>query len=163
MKYNLTRKTMGNRINKLEKRMREAQQRRDFATVARLMQELERLRRAEYAARSLTLAEATEGDAELRNGLCRKMIEMTVCADLLYLKAMEFQEALPPGIEGLDYIERMKRLVKDAHDAVAFIDLYGLPALSEHYAGVVEAVEEKLMYNMRNVVANTVRERIGIL
>ena len=91
------------------------------------------------------------------------MIEMTVCADLLYLKAMEFQEALPPGIEGLDYIERMKRLVKDAHDAVAFIDLYGLPALSEHYAGVVEAVEEKLMYNMRNVVANTVRERIGIL
>ena len=141
---------MGNRINKLEKRLREAQQRHDYATVAKLMQELEREKHAVY-------------DEELRHELCVKMIEMTVCADLLYGKAMEFQEAMPGDIGHVDYIERMKRLVKDAHDAVAFIDLYGIPALSEHYATVVEAVEEKLLYNMRNVVANTVREKIGIL
>ena len=32
-----------------------------------------------------------------------------------------------------------------------------------HYGEVVDAVEQKTMYNMANVVANTVRERIGIL
>lgn len=155
--------TMGNRINKLEKRMKQAQERRDYATVAKLMQEIEQARQAEEAEERISLYEVTDGDKELRNRLCKKMIEMTVCADLLYLKAMEFQEALPGEVTKIDYIERMKRLVKEAHDAVAFIDLYGLPALSEHYADVVEAVEERTMYNMANVVANTVRERIGIL
>lgn len=154
---------MGNRINKLEKRLREAQARRDYATVACLMQELQQVRQQQEAEEHVSLHEITEGDTELRNRLCKKMIEMTVCADLLYLKAMEFQEALPKDVVKIDYIERMKRLVKDAHDAVAFIDLYGIPALSEHYAAVVEAVEEKTIYNMANVVANTVRERIGIL
>lgn len=155
--------TMGNRINKLEKRLREAQRRRDYAKAACLMQELQQARQAAEAEEHVSLLEITEGDTELRNRLCKKMIEMTVCADLLYLKAMEFQEALPKDVVKIDYIERMKRLVKDAHDAVAFIDLYGIPALSEHYAAVVEAVEEKTIYNMANVVANTVRERIGIL
>ena len=154
---------MGNRINKLEKRLKEAQSRRDYATVARLMQEIEQARQQEEAEERVSLYEITDGDKELRNRLCKKMIEMTVCADLLYLKAMEFQEALPKDVVKIDYIERMKRLVKDAHDAVALIDLYGLPALSEHYGEVVEVVEEKTMYNMANVVANTVRERIGIL
>lgn len=154
---------MGNRINKIERRLREAQQRHDYATVAKLMQELEQEKRENYADGRLSLYECTKDDEELRHELCVKMIEMTVCADLLYGKAMEFQEAMPGDIGHVDYIERMKRLVKDAHDAVAFIDLYGIPALSEHYATVVEAVEEKLMYNMRNVVANTVREKIGIL
>ena len=74
---------MGNRINKLEKRMKEAQARRDYAKAACLMQQLQQARQA---------AEA-----------------------------------------------------------------------EEHFADVVEAVEEKTMYNMANVVANTVRERIGIL
>lgn len=154
---------MGNRINKLEKRLHEAQQRHDYATVAKLVQELEQQKREAYADERLSLYECTKDNEGLRRELCVKMIEMTVCADLLYGKAMEFQEAMPGDIGNVDYIERMKRLVKDAHDAVAFIDLYGIPALSEHYATVVEAVEEKLMYNMRNVVANTVRERIGIL
>lgn len=154
---------MGNRINKLEKRLREAQQRHDYATVAKLVQELEQQKREAYADERLSLYECTKDDEGLRRELCVKMIEMTVCADLLYGKAMEFQEAMPDDIGNVDYIERMKRLVKDAHDAVAFIDLYGIPALSEHYASVVEAVEEKLMYSMRNVVANTVRDKIGIL
>ena len=127
------------------------------------MQELQQARQAEETEERVSLDEMTKGDAELRNRLCKKMIEMTVCADLLYLKVMEFQEALPKDVVKIDYIERMKRLVKDAHDAVAFIDLYGLPALSEHYGEVVDAVEQKTMYNMANVVANTVRERIGIL
>ncbi len=160
---NLTGKTMGNRINKLEKRLREAQARRDYATAACLMQELQQARQAQETEERVSLNEMTMGDEELRSRLCKKMIEMTVCADLLYLKAMEFQEALPKDVVKIDYIERMKRLVKDAHDAVAFIDLYGLPALSEHYGEVVDAVEQKTMYNMANVVANTVRERIGIL
>lgn len=160
---NLTSMTMGNRINKLEKRMKEAQARRDYATVACLMQELQQARQQQEAEEHVSLHEITEGDTELRNRLCKKMIEMSVCADLLYLKAMEFQEALPKDVVKIDYIERMKRLVKAAHDAVAFIDLYGIPALSEHFADVVEAVEEKTIYNMANVVANTVRERIGIL
>ena len=159
---NLTGKTMGNRINKLEKRLREAQARRDYATVA-CLQELQQARQAEETEERVSLNEMTMGDEELRSRLCRKMIEMAVCADLLYLKAMEFQEALPKDVVKIDYIERMKRLVKDAHDAVAFIDLYGLPALSEHYGEVVDAVEQKTMYNMANVVANTVREKIGIL
>lgn len=154
---------MGNRINKLEKRLREAQARREYAKAACLMQELQQARQQQEAEEHVSLLEITGGDTELRNRLCKKMIEMTVCADLLYLKAMEFQEALPKDVVKIDYIERMKRLVKDAHDAVAFIDLYGIPALSEHYAAVVEAVEEKTIYNMANVVANTVRERIGIL
>lgn len=160
---NLTIETMGNRINKLEKRLREAQARRDYATAACLMQELQQARQARETEERVSLNEMTMGDEELRSRLCKKMIEMTVCADLLYLKAMEFQEALPKDVVKIDYIERMKRLVKDAHDAVAFIDLYGLSALSEHYGEVVDAVEQKTMYNMANVVANTVRERIGIL
>lgn len=40
---------MGNRINKLEKRLREAQQRRDYATVACLMQQLQQARQAAEA------------------------------------------------------------------------------------------------------------------
>ena len=78
----------------MEKRLREAQSRRDYATVACLMQELQQARQAEETEERVSLYEITDGDNGLRSCLCRKMIEMTVCADLLYLKAMEFQEAL---------------------------------------------------------------------
>ena len=69
---------MGNRINKLEKRLREAQQRHDYATVAKLMQELEREKHAVYDEERLSLYECTKDDEELRHELCVKMIEMTV-------------------------------------------------------------------------------------
>lgn len=49
--------TMGNRINKLEKRLREAQARRDYATVAKLMQEIEQARQAEEAEERISLYE----------------------------------------------------------------------------------------------------------
>ena len=101
---------MGNRINKIERRLREAQARHDYATAAKLMQELEREKQATYEDERLSLYECTKDDAELRRELCVKMIEMTVCADLLYGKAMEFQEAMPGDIGHVDYIERMKRL-----------------------------------------------------
>lgn len=70
---------------------------------------------------------------------------------------------MPGEVTKIDYIERMKQLVKEAHDAVAFIDLYGIPALSEHYAAVVDAVEQKTMYNMAPVSGNRPRANRDIL
>lgn len=153
---------MGNRINKLEKRLHDAQANRQYGKALLLMQELEKAKALELSTERVSLFECTEGDKELRHKLCVKMIEMTVCSDLLYDKIMEFEEALPKSVVSLDYIERMKKLHKDAHDAVAFIDLYGLPALSEHYASMVEEVEEKLLYQMGNVVANIVQKRLNL-
>lgn len=150
---------MKNRLEKLRRKLEVAKARKDYVTAALLIKEIEEYNPVSVERERVNLYDLMKDNKDARENICYKLIEMTVAADLLYGKAMEFQEALPKGTTA-DYAERMKRLVKAAHDAVAFIDLYGNTAMSEHYATIVETVENKVMYFLSNVVANVVKQKI---
>lgn len=146
---------------KLKKRLNESLQSGDYATVNRIMLELASMEhQMTQQTENISLAEATDGNNELRNKLCSKLVETNVYADLLYACAMEFQEMLPGTVVSMNYLQQCQRLVKQAHDVVASIDKVGNVRLSEHYAAMTEKVEEKITYFIRNTISNIVNKEI---
>ena len=93
--------------------------------------------------------------------MCTLLVRGLVYTDLCYGISIELKSQLDKyGLLSVDLFDQMTNTVKNFSKIIHTIDLPGDLKLSEHYADIVEEVEDKCSYWIENIVRTAIHKRI---
>ena len=93
--------------------------------------------------------------------MCTLLVRGLVYSDLCYGISIEIKSQCDKyGLLSIDLFDQMTATVKNFSKIIHTIDLPGDLKLSEHYADIVEEVEDKCSYWIENIIRTAIHKRI---
>lgn len=93
--------------------------------------------------------------------MCTSLVEGLVYADFCYGHSIALNSlANKYGLISVDLFDEMRTTTKKYSKIIHTIDLPGDLKLSEHYADIVEEVEDKSSYWFENIIRTAIHKRI---
>lgn len=153
---NLSDRELLAQIKQLDKKGRQYEAKNDYCQALRCYQEADKLRQLKH---HVTLVDALTKDQLIE--MCTLLVRGLVYSDLCYGISIEMKSQCDKyGLLSVDLFDQMTNTVKNFSKIIHTIDLPGDLKLSEHYADIVEEVEDKCSYWIENIVRTAIHKRI---
>lgn len=153
---NLSDRELLAQIKQLEKKGRQYERKNDYCQALRCYQEADKLRQLKH---HVTLVDALTKDQLIE--MCTLLVRGLVYSDLCYGISIEMKSQCDKyGLLSIDLFDQMTTTVKNFSKIIHTIDLPGDIKLSEHYADIVEEVEDKCSYWIENIIRTAIHKRI---
>ena len=153
---NLSDRELLAQIKQLEKKGRQYETKNDYCQALRCYQEADNLRRLKH---HVTLVDALTKEQLIE--MCTVLVRGLVYSDLCYGISIEMKSQCDKyGLLSIDLFDQMTTTVKNFSKIIHTIDLPGDIKLSEHYADIVEEVENKCSYWIENIIRTAIHKRI---
>lgn len=144
------------KIKQLEKKGRQYETKNDYCQALLCYQEADKLRQLKH---HVTLVDALTKDQLIE--MCTLLVRGLVYSDLCYGISIEMKSQCDKyGLLSIDLFDQMTTTVKNFSKIIHTIDLPGDIKLSEHYADIVEEVEDKCSYWIENIIRTAIHKRI---
>ena len=153
---NLSDRELLAQLKQLEKKGRQFEAKNDYCQALRCYQEADKLRQLKH---HVTLVDSLTKDQQIE--MCTLLVRGLVYTDLCYGISIEMKSKLDKyGLLSVDLFDQMTNTVKNFSKIINTIDLPGDLKLSEHYADMVEEVEDKCNYWIENIIWTVINKRI---
>lgn len=153
---NLSDRELLAQIKQLEKKGRQFEAKNDYCQALKCYQEADKLRQLKH---HVTLVDALTKDQLIE--MCTSLVEGLVYADLCYGHSIALNSlANKYGLISVDLFDELRTTTKKYSKIIHTIDSPGDIKLSEHYADIVEEVEDKCKYWFENIIRTAVHKRI---
>ena len=153
---NLSDRELLAQIKQLDKKGRQYEAKNDYCQALRCYQEADRLRQLKH---HVTLVDALTKDQLIE--MCTSLVGGLVYADLCYGHSIALNSlANKYGLLSVDLFDELRTTTKKYSKIIHTIDLPGDIKLSEHYADIVEEVEDKCSYWIENIIRTAIHKRI---
>lgn len=153
---NLSDRELLAQIKQLVKKGRQFEAKNDYCQALRCYQEADKLRQLKH---HVTLVDALTKDQLIE--MCTLLVRGLVYSDLCYGISIEMKSQCDKyGLLSIDLFDQMSTTVKNFSKIIHTIDLPGDLKLSEHYADIVEEVEDKSSYWFENIIRTAIHKRI---
>ena len=140
----------------LDKKGRQYEAKNYYCQALRCYQEADKLRQLKH---HVTLVDALTKDQLIE--MCTLLVRGLVYSDLCYGISIEMKSQCDKyGLLSIDLFDQMSTTVKNFSKIIHTIDLPGDLKLSEHYADIVEEVEDKCSYWIENIIRTAIHKRI---
>lgn len=153
---NLSDRELLAQIKQLDKKGRQYEAKNDYCQALKYYQEADKLRQLKH---HVTLVDALTKDQLIE--MCTLLVRGLVYSDLCYGISIEMKSQCDKyGLLSIDLFDQMSTTVKNFSKIIHTIDLPGDLKLSEHYADIVEEVEDKCSYWIENIIRTAIHKRI---
>lgn len=153
---NLSDRELLAQIKQLDKKGRQYEAKNDYCQALRCYQEADKLRQLKH---HVTLVDSLTKEQQIE--MCTSLVEGLVYADLCYGHSIALNSlANKYGLISVDLFDELRTTTKKYSKIIHTIDSPGDIKLSEHYADIVEEVEDKSKYWFENIIRTAVHKRI---
>lgn len=144
-------------IQELSKKANECARKRDFINELKYRKQIQEL--SGFGCERMTMDEALTKEQQIE--MCTLLVKGLVYADLCYAIIIALKSlANKYGLLSVDLFDQMTTTVNKFSKIINTIDLPGDIKLSEHYADMVEEVEDKCNYWIENIIWTVINKRI---
>ena len=152
-------------LEKLDNKIAEAIRQNNFMRQLELMKERNKLLESQRVKTRVTLKDMMANySSDDRIEMTIQVIIAVVISDILLSATMDVESKMKKfGISGLPMMANLREICKKLSATVHTIDAVGSSIFSENYADVADAVEEKVLDMVKNLVSEELHNNLKTL